>query len=79
MDEKFASVKYSEFKPDYDSQEAITAHVSGKPWLLISVGTSGSVDLSLSVEAGGGLTVELIEPLLKKTLLAISQANDTTN
>lgn len=75
--EKFKSVDYSETDPG-PTQELLLDMVSGgKPCLLISVELSSNVDgLKLTMQAGGGISVEDIEPLLEKALLAFRQGKE---
>ncbi len=75
MDDKFREVRYSEYEPDVDSQRVITDYVQGQPWLLIAVGHAGD-GLSMQMEAGGGLTFDLIEPMLQKALIAFRQSQE---
>lgn len=75
MDDKFRDVSYSEYEPDVDAQRVITDYVEHKPWLLIAVGHAGD-GLSMQMEAGGGLTFDLIEPMLNKALIAFRQSQE---
>jgi hypothetical protein len=75
MDDKFREVRYSEYEPDVDAQQVITDYVQGQPWLLVAVGHAGD-GLSMQMEAGGGLTFDLIEPMLQKALIAFRQSQE---
>jgi hypothetical protein len=75
-DEKFREVKYSESEPDGIVQAVVTNLVGYKPWLLIVADSSQHGDLSLLMEAGGGLTIDLIPHLLEKSLIAFKQGNE---
>jgi hypothetical protein len=70
--EKFKNVDYSEYEPDVDEQDQINQIVGNKPWLLISA-YSIKGGIGLNMQAGGGLSIELIEPMLEKALLAFRQ------
>jgi hypothetical protein len=76
MTDELDKITYTEFEPDYEAQQVIDDYVSGSPWLLIHASSAGVDGLTLSLEAGGGLTVELIEPMLKKALLAIQKSQE---
>lgn len=75
-DKRFAKVEYSEFEPDSEEQKVIDEYVgTEKPWLLISADSVDGV-LSFNVEAGGGLPLELVEPMMEKALLAFRQGQE---
>lgn len=74
MDDKFKRVSYEEFEPDLDKQAVIDLYVEGKPWLLLSASASDDGGLVINFEAGGGLTYELIEKMIEKSLAGFRQA-----
>jgi len=77
MTNKFDKVNYSEFEPDEAQQILVDYYVEGRPWLLISVFPSQDSDIGLRIEAGGGMTVDLIEPLLEKALAGFKQGQES--
>jgi hypothetical protein len=77
MTDKFKQVSYEEFEPDAEAQRVVDNYVDGNPWILLSVSASESEPgLSFNMEAGGGLPLEYVEPLLQKALWAFRQGRE---
>ena len=72
-DEEFENVTYQEFEPTLEREFQLDTLAEGKPCILITAYSAKSGGLGLELELGGGLTTDLIVPMLEKALAAYKQ------